>query len=236
MIYIKLLLIILYTLLISVFAIISVFIDRSFTVYFWVSKIYSAGILAITGIKVEITGLENIDKNSNYVYVANHSSQFDITALQYSIPNRMSMIFKRELSRIPFFGWALKMGPYVMIDRKSIEGALKGIEKAKRIMRDKNYSIVVFAEGTRSLTGEVQPFKRGAFHLAAKVGYPIIPTSIVGTNKIMPKGELKINKGTIYVHFGAPISTDMVKSKQDELKLMKQVRETIIKNINQNSK
>jgi 1-acyl-sn-glycerol-3-phosphate acyltransferase len=150
--------------------------------------------------------------------------------MQKVIPNRMAMIFKKELGKIPFFGWQLKMGPYVMIDRENYEKAMKSIEEAKEKMQKQNISIVVFAEGTRSKTGEIQPFKRGAFRLASKVGYPIIPTTIIGSNKIMPKGTYKLKRGTINVHFDKPISSEGIKTRQEEIDLMNHVREVVISN------
>jgi len=206
--------------------------DRNFVFYFKVSKWFSGGILKISGIKLNITGLENFSPEKTYVFVPNHSSQFDISSLQYCIPNRMSMIFKKELAHIPIFGWQLYLGPYIMIDRKNYTKAMQSIEEAKERMEKQNISVVVFAEGTRSKTGEIQQFKRGAFRLATKVGYPIIPVSISGSNKIMPKGTFKITPGTIDIHFDKPILTDGINSRQDEIDLMNRVREIIISNHN----
>jgi 1-acyl-sn-glycerol-3-phosphate acyltransferase len=184
----------------------------------------------LSGIKLEVTGLENFSPEKTYVFVSNHASQYDIVTLQKSIPNRMAMIFKKELAKIPFFGWQLYLGPYVMIDRQNMERALKSIEEAKLKMEKQNISIVVFAEGTRSKTGEVQPFKRGAFRLATKVGYPIVPVSIGGSNKIMPKGTFKLKSGTIKVHFDKPILSDNIETRDDEIALMNTVRDVIVKN------
>jgi 1-acyl-sn-glycerol-3-phosphate acyltransferase len=227
---VKLFFIAIHTLICSIFAMIFALTDRSHTLYFKLSKYFSGGVLWLSGIKLEVTGLENFDKNKTYVFVSNHSSQFDIVVLQKTIPNRMAMVFKKELAKIPFFGWQLKMGPYVMIDRENYEKALKSIEEAKEKMQKQNISIVVFAEGTRSKTGDIQPFKRGAFRLATQVGYPIIPTTIVGSNKIMPKGTYRLKKGTIKVHFDKSIPTEGVKSRQEEIDLMNRVREVIVAN------
>ena len=111
-----------------------------------------------------------------------------------------------------------------------MERALKSIEEAKIKMKKKNISIVVFAEGTRSKTGEVQTFKRGAFRLATQVGYPIVPVSISGSNKIMPKGTFKLRSGTIKIHFDKPILSDNVENREDEIALMNKVRDVVIKN------
>jgi 1-acyl-sn-glycerol-3-phosphate acyltransferase len=227
---IRIFLIVIHTFICSIFAMIFALTDRSHTLYFKLSKFFSSGVLWLSGIKLEITGLENLDKNKTYVFVSNHSSQYDIVVLQKTIPNRMAMIFKKELARIPFFGWQLAMGPYVMIDRENYEKALKSIDEAKLKMQKQNISIVVFAEGTRSKTGEIQPFKRGAFRLATQVGYPIIPTTIIDSNKIMPKGTFKIKTGTIKVHFDGTIESNGNVTRQEEIDLMNKVRNVILQN------
>ncbi len=229
--YLKLVFIVLYTTLCSFLALILSIIDRSFKSYFWLSRVFSKGILIISGIKIEVQGLENVDKNSVYIFVSNHSSQFDIPALQYTIPTSASIVYKKEIGKIPLFGWQMRIGPYIMIDRQNIENALKSIDKAKKIMSQKRFSVLLFAEGTRSKSGEVQPFKRGAFYLAAHAGFPIIPVSLSGTDKILPKGKFKIRKGTIKVNFDKAISTENIKSRKDEIELMEKVRNIIIQNI-----
>ena len=226
----RILFIALHTFICSILAMIFSIIDRSHTLYFKLSKYFSWGVLWLSGIKLDVKGIENFDKNKTYVFVSNHSSQYDIVTLQKVIPNRMAMIFKKELGKIPFFGWQLKMGPYIMIDRENFEKAMKSIEEAKEKMQKQNISIVVFAEGTRSKTGEIQPFKRGAFRLATKVGYPIIPTTIIGSNKIMPKGTYKLKKGIIKVFFDKPITSEGIKTRQEEIDLMNRVRDIILSN------
>ena len=132
---VKLFLIVVHAFICSILAMIATLIDRSHTLYFKLSKIFSGGILWISRIKLEVTGLENIDKDKTYVFVSNHASQFDIVTLQKVIPNRMAMIFKKELAKIPIFGWQLSMGPYVMVDRENYEKALKSIDEAKEKMQ-----------------------------------------------------------------------------------------------------
>lgn len=231
--YFKLFLIIIHTTICSFFALIFSIVDRSYGSYFWLSKIFSKGILLIAGIKLKVTGLENIDKNATYVFVSNHSSQFDIPALQYAIPNKTSIVFKKELGKIPLFGWQLKLGPYIMIDRENPESAVKSIEEAKRKMSLKGFSPIIFPEGTRSTTGEVQVFKRGAFYLASRVGFPVVPVSISGSGEILPKGKFKIKGGVINVHLNKPVAVNIMSTKKDEIDLLEKVRDIIIQNINQ---
>jgi len=155
---------------------------------------------------------------------------FDIPAIMAAVPTRASIVFKKELARIPFFGWCLTTGPYILIDRQNPEKAMGSIGKAKKMMAEKKVSVILFAEGTRSLTGDVQPFKRGAFYLAARVNYPIVPVSVSGTAKILPKGKLNIRPGTITISFASPIETTSVTNKKEEVELMEKVREIVILN------
>ena len=223
--------IIIHTTICSIFAFIFSLIDRSQFLYFKLSKAFSGGILFFGGVRLKLSGLENLDKNAAYIFVSNHSSQFDIPTLQFAIPMKTSIIYKKELNKIPVFGWQMMIGPYIAVDRKNIESAAKSIETAKKFMSERKWSILLFAEGTRSKNGEVQPFKRGAFYLASRVGFPIVPVSISGAQKILPKGKLKIKGGTVNVHFDKPIITGSISSRKNELELMEKVREIVIQNI-----
>lgn len=228
--YLKLFLITLHIIFWSIMALISLAVDRTYSMYFWVSRMFPRGILDISRIKLEISGLENINPDEVYVYVSNHSSMYDIPVMQLAFPNRAVMMFKKELAKIPLFGWQLYLGPYIIVDRQSGEKAMKSIDRAIKQMKERRISLLLFAEGTRSKTGEVQAFKRGAFNLAAKIGVPVVPTSISGTAKILPKGKLNIKPGTIKVHFDKPLPTDNIKTRADEIDLMHKVREIVIRN------
>lgn len=230
MFYIKIVLIVLYTILCSLLALISGLLDKSYFTYKFVTKLFGNGILLISGVKVEVSGLENIQGEGPFIFVSNHISQFDISALQKTIPLKSGFVFKKELARIPLFGWQLLVGPHIVIDRSNAESALKSIHKARYKMKTKAVSMILFPEGTRSRDGELQKFKRGAFHLASQVSYPIIPVTIKDSDKLLPKGSLKINKGTIKVIFSEPILTTKVETRNDELELMGKVRDIISAN------
>ena len=230
MFYIKIFLIILYTTLISFIALLSGLLDRSFFTYKYVTKLFSSGVLFISGVKVKAEGLENIRGEGPFIFVSNHISQFDITALQFTIPLKSGFVFKKELARIPLFGWQLLVGPHIVIDRKNAESALKSIHKARLKMKTKAVSMILFPEGTRSKDGKLQQFKRGAFHLASQVNYPIVPVTIRDSDKLLPKGSLRINKGTIKVIFSEPVMTTKIETRNDELELMGKVRDIISSN------
>lgn len=229
--YIKIFSLIIFTGVISTLALIAGLVDRSHNLYFKLSRIFSNGVLKIAGIKLEISGKENINDKASYIYAANHSSLFDIPAMQAAVPQQTSIVYKKELAKIPLFGWQMLAGPYILIDRKKADSARKSIEQAKKMMSEKGRSVLLFPEGTRSKTGEVQPFKRGAFYLASKAGQPIVPVSLSGTDKILPKGKFRLKKGTIHIHYGEPVETENVTSKKDEMELMEKVRNIIIRNL-----
>ncbi len=230
MFYIKIFFIVLYTIVVSFLALLSGLIDRSFWSYKYLTKLYGSGILFISGVKVKASGLKNIQGEGPFIFVSNHISQFDIIALQFTIPLKSGFVFKKELARIPLFGWQLLTGPHVVIDRSNAENALKSIHKARLKMKTKSVSLILFPEGTRSKNGELQQFKRGAFHLAGQVNYPIIPVAIRDSDKLLPKGSLKINKGTIRIIFSEPVQTIKVETRNDELELMGKVRDIISAN------
>jgi 1-acyl-sn-glycerol-3-phosphate acyltransferase len=181
-------------------------------------------------VRVKTYGLENLNSGGPFIFVSNHISQFDIVALQFIIPLKAGFIFKRELAKIPLFGWQLLTGPHIIIDRSNAEKALKSIHKARQKMKTKSVSMILFPEGTRSKDGELQQFKRGAFHLASQVDYPIVPVTIRDSDKLLPKGSLKINSGIINIYFSKPVQTTRVESRNDELELMAKVRDIIASN------
>lgn len=227
MTYIKLIFLLIHTTICSVLALLFGLTDRSHKLYFILTKVFSAPVLAIAGIKVKITGKENVIPGTPYVFVSNHLSLFDIPVLQRYVPNDFSFVFKKEIAKVPLFGWQMQAGPHIIIDRQNPAKAMKSIEKAKKMLKKRKVSVLLFPEGTRSKTGEMLPFKRGAFHLATQVGFPIIPVTISGTKNLFQKKPFKINGGKVNLDFGRPIPSNNINSRQEELELMQKVRDII---------
>jgi len=174
--------------------------------HFYCAALWSKTTLWCSGVKVEINGLDVIDKDKTYIYIPNHLSIFDILALLAYLPVDFKFILKKELMRIPILGWAMRRARYISIDRSSPAKAKSTFKQAVDRIRS-GASILIFAEGTRSKNGHLQPLKRGAFYLAIESGAPIVPVAIKGTYKIMPKGSFKIKKGLITIQLGNPIET-----------------------------
>jgi 1-acyl-sn-glycerol-3-phosphate acyltransferase len=179
--------------------------------------------------KVSVLGYENIDPMKPYIFVSNHASMFDIPTVFVALKGNVNIVFKKELTYVPIWGWALRYGHFIMIDRSNPRNAMASIERAVQSIR-KGSSVILFPEGTRTLDGKLQPFKRGAFSLAAKAGVPVVPLTINGTFTIMPKGSLNIKPANISVVLGKPISTLGLNGKDGELELMEHVHHEIEKN------
>lgn len=203
--------------------------NKDGNIYHREARFWSKIVLAIAGVKCKVMGSENIDLSKNYIFVSNHVSLFDIPAVVASIPMQVRIVAKKELTKIPLFGTSIKRGGYIIIDRgKSLE-AVRSLEEASQKIRN-GASVLLFPEGTRSKDGTLQPFKRGAFLLAAKSGIPIVPVTINGSYKILPKSKLRINSGEVHIIIDKPIATNGCEGKKGELQLMEDVRKVIAQN------
>lgn len=154
---------------------------------------------------VEMTGTEHLDVDSPQILVSNHESWFDVFTLAAYLPGRYRFVAKKELSSVPIFGRAFEACGHVSVDRGDRGAAVESLDLAARQISSDSSSIVMFPEGTRTRTGELQRFKKGAFVLAIQAGVPIVPVAIVGSRAIMPKGAWTIKPGKIDVRIGAPI-------------------------------
>lgn len=213
----------------SLLALFSIPIDRTGRLYHWSAFAWSKIILRIFGIKVNVRGLEHIQNKERVIYVSNHASWFDIPAMIVGIPDQIRIVFKKELTVVPIWGWALKFGPYIEIDRSNAKDALKSLDKAATQIRG-GASVLLFAEGTRTKDGKLQPFKRGAFALAVRSGVPVIPVAINHSFRILPKGSLRIQPADIELVLDRPIETEGLGGKGAEHTLMDKVHRAIEKN------
>lgn len=199
----------------------------SFIAYYWSKAVFIA-----TGIKVRTIGLEKVDLSKAYVFVSNHASLFDIIAVVVGISRHIRFVAKKEIAKIPVFGWAVS-GPNIMIDRKNGLDSARSLEKAARRI-SKGDSFILFAEGTRTRDGNLQPFKRGAFSLAIEAGVPLVPLTILGSYGIMPKGSLTVRKGDITIVVDSPIDASEYEGRQGAFTLMSRVHEVIAGNYTRN--
>jgi len=192
-----------------------------------VARIWAKCILALSNTRVTVKGLSNLEPGRSCIYMANHMSNFDIPVLQASLPVQFRWLAKAELYKIPVFGYAMKRAGYISIDRSNRESAIESLNKAAKIIRN-GISVVIFPEGTRSRTRNIQPFKKGGFFLAVDSGAPIIPIIINGTERIMPKKQMLIKPGNVTLEIAKPInSSDYTRKTKNDL--MDKVRYIFLK-------
>jgi 1-acyl-sn-glycerol-3-phosphate acyltransferase len=173
-----------------------------------INKLWTWLILKIAGIKLNVAGLEGLDPQRQYLFVVNHQSNIDIPVLVQALPQfQLRWIAKKELLRVPFFGWALWAAKHITVDRADTLNAVKSLALAQQRIAA-GISVVIFPEGTRSTDGNLLPFKRGGFLLAIKTKTTIVPIAINGTLKILPKGEWRIRSGQVNVNIGAPLTVE----------------------------
>jgi 1-acyl-sn-glycerol-3-phosphate acyltransferase len=182
--------------------------DRTGTVYLFLARLWCKLWLFFSGVKLHVVGKEHVNPDATYVVVANHSSYFDIPAILQGVPvKRIRIMAKESLGKIPLFGWSMAMGDFILIKRGATRDAMKSLVAAIEKLRQ-GKSVLMFADGTRSLDGSIQPFKRGAFMVAEKAAVPILPVTILGSYKIMPRNTVLIQEGDITLVIGKPIETD----------------------------
>jgi len=206
----------------SVIALASLVVEKDGRGYFWAGSSWSRFALRLFGVEVRVRGAENLHPDGAYIYVTNHASMFDIPAIMSVLP-RVRIMFKKELSYVPLWGWALRWGHHIMVDRKKGAEAMKSLGRAAESIKTGG-SIILFAEGTRTRDGKLLPFKRGAFSLAAKSGVPIVPIAINGSFKILPKSSLDIRPSPIELVIEKPIETTGIATRDDELAMLNRVR------------
>lgn len=167
---------------------------------------WSRILLRANGVQVMAEGLEHLDPDRSYVFIANHTSIVDIWALLVAIPNSFRYVAKRELSRVPVFGRAMSSAGNIFIDRGNLAASFSSYDAAAAMLNN-GRSAMVFAEGTRSLDGRLLRFKKGPFVLAIQAGVPLVPLCICGAFERTPKGVLSVRPGRVVVRIGEPIET-----------------------------
>ncbi len=195
------------------------------------NPLYSAGkrgarmALWLAGVRLDVSGLEKIPRDRTVVFMANHQSNCDPPALLAVLPT-VSIMAKKEFFRIPILNRAMLARGFIPVDRQRREAAIAAVDQAVRSLQA-GHSFLVFPEGTRSRDGRLQPLKKGVFIMALKVGAPIVPVSVSGSNKVMPKGEFVIHPGRVRITVHAPADTEGHPLDDREL-IMERVRQALL--------
>ena len=194
-------------------------------------RLWANWMMCAMGLKCELKGLSNLDLNCQYVFMSNHESALDILICIKYLPHNIVFLAKKELFRIPIFGWALKASGMIKVDRKNKTKAKSSVDNAINILSNSKFSTLLYPEGTRSQSNKILPFKKGGFILAIRSKLPIVPLTIIGASSLLPSRSLKLKTGKILLVIDKPIITCNVKEVEIN-RLVNQCRQIIIENKN----
>ncbi|MBI1761211.1 MAG: 1-acyl-sn-glycerol-3-phosphate acyltransferase [Acidobacteria bacterium] len=186
-------------------------------------------LLRAAGVRVHVTGLENLDPNQNYMFAANHQSNIDPPLLFAYLGHDVGFLAKKELTRIPIMKQGFPLAHVIPIDRSSREQAITSTRQAAEKLRQ-GYSIMVHPEGTRSFDGRVLDFKKGVFYMALAAGVPIVPVAVNDTRLVMRKGMHTCYPGDVYMEILPPVSTAGY-TEDTVQQLIERVRQPIVERV-----
>lgn len=177
--------------------------DRDFWGY-WPAHIWSRFTCILFLMRIEVTGRENIEKNQSYVFVANHQGAYDIWLIYGYLNHNFKWLMKKSLEKIFAVGPACKKAGQVFVDDSSVAGIKETIADAEKTLKH-GMSVVIFPEGSRSWDGRMIPFKRGAFMLAGEFKLPVVPLTIDGSFRAMPRRTYNMTPAKIRLVIHKPI-------------------------------
>jgi 1-acyl-sn-glycerol-3-phosphate acyltransferase len=191
------------------------------------ARIWGRSLIAIARVRLTVEGVERLPKGTAYVLTPNHLSYMDTPALLSTIPVDFRFLAKAPLFKIWFLGWHLEKAGHVAVPLEDPRAALKTLSKAAQAMQENGLSLLVFPEGGRSNTGELQEFQEGAAYLAIKAQAPVVPVALIGTRKVLPMHGKKFTAGPVQVIFGEPIPTTGMTIK-DRAELTAAIRQRVV--------
>jgi 1-acyl-sn-glycerol-3-phosphate acyltransferase len=192
-----------------------------------IAAAWARALLRLSRVNVKVEGLEKIATDRSYVFVSNHLSYMDTPVFLANIPVQFRFLAKRGLFQIPFLGWHLKRAGHIPVPRGDARAAVKTMNTAAQMIRDRGISLLIFPEGGRSRDGSLGEFKEGAAYIAIHAGVPLVPVSLQGTREVLPFGSGHIKKGNVTMRIGNPIPTDQV-SPRDRVRLTGELRHQIL--------
>src|SRR5437667_4280134 len=219
--------IILATILMGSVSLLASLFDSGGRVQHQISRVWSRMLLAVSGVKMRIRGLEKIDPAGAYVFVANHRSLMDTPVVLAHIPLQFRFLAKKGLFLIPILGTHLRRAGHLPVVKGNPRASLKSMSDAARIVRERRVSVLLFPEGGRSPDDTLQEFREGAAYIAIKAGVPAVPIAMTGTREVLKMGSMQIMSGIVELRIGDPIPTATLTLK-DRTTLIRTLREKVV--------
>ena len=190
------------------------------------ARLWSRLILATSGIRTRVEGIENVLRRETAIYCVNHQSAMDIPVLFVHLPVQFRFVAKRSLFSVPFMGWHLRRSGHIPVDRDRPRGTRKSLDEAAEKIRAGS-SVVLFPEGHRSRDGKMLPFRSGSFYLAIQSGVPVVPITLNGTRAVLKPDTYHVRAGLIEMIVHPPIPTSTL-GREDVEALSAKVRAQIM--------
>ena len=214
----------LYVLLGTVIFVPLTWITRDIRAIYWVARTGVRLGLRLSGVKVKLVNREYAFEHPSCVYVSNHVSNLDPPALFMVLP-RVAFVLKQELGRIPLLGYVMGLGGFIYVNRKDRDSRRMAQQEAVARLRE-GIPLIIFPEGTRSRDGQLLPFRPGPFTIAIEAQAPIVPVTVHGSRRLMPKGKSTVVPGEISLVFHPPVLTEGL-GPEVRGELMKRIRQTM---------
>lgn len=195
---------------------------------YYIPKFWARTICLLTFVRVRVNGREHIRKDTSYVFVANHQGAYDIFSIYAYLGHNFRWMMKKSLEKIPLVGYSCRVSGQIYVDNSSPSAILNTMKDAEKQL-SKGMSVVVFPEGARTFTGKVGRFKRGAYTLAMEFNLPVVPITIDGAFRIMPRTTMIPRPGLITLTIHAPILPG--ENGHEEASLMQQSRQSILSSL-----
>lgn len=199
-------LICIYTAVMGSISVLSSFFDSSGRMQHACARTWSRMILWTAGVRVTVSGLDNIQSGVPCVFCVLHQSHMDIPVVLVALPVQFRFLAKKQLFGVPFLGWHLRRSGQVSIDRENPRAAVKSLRAAVTQIQ-KGKPVVIFPEGGTSADGAIHPFKGGGFFLATQSGVDVVPVTVLGTRQILLPDTYDVKSGNVEVIIGKPISS-----------------------------
>ncbi len=184
------------------------FFDHTGKIQIRVARAWARMLLRVSGVRVRVDGLEQIDPNRSYVFVSNHLSYMDTPVALSYIPAQFRFLAKRGLFQIPLLGTHLSRAGHIPVPRGDPRAAVKTMQLAAEKIQQKKISLLIFPEGGRSHDGVLQPFKEGGAYIAIRAGVPLVPLVMIGTREVLPYGSGVVEAGSVTLRVLQPIETE----------------------------
>ena len=183
------------------------FFDKAGVIQMRIARIWAKYLLLLSGVRVTVEGLDQIDPGKSYVFVSNHASYMDTPVALANIYVQFRFLAKQGLFQVPFLGQHLSQAGHIPVPRKDPRAAVKTMQVAAETIRQKKVSLLIFPEGGRSEDGKLRPFKEGGAYIAIRAGVPCVPVAMIGTHDVLPYGGAVIQSGPIILRILKPIET-----------------------------